>query len=254
MTKNTDKPFERMFAVLDYVASSLRAVSTTEISEELKLPLNTTHRIVANLTAQGFLRRVEDARKIVVGPALIKLMGKTAVSAFRIARRTFILEELVGEIGEQCEIGVVHNNTVIYVDSVRVAEPQALQFDPTVRAPLHCTSTGKVYLSRLPADERGRYVRAMPLNRFTEHTITDADAFLAHLEHARKTGWAKTNEEFVLGLIGCAVPILSPDNVLLACLCVSVPNARVSFEELDKFRDPLERAAKRLADDILSEK
>ena len=59
-----------MFAVWDYVASSLRAVSTTEISEELKLPLNTTRRIVANLAAQGFLRRVEDVRKIVVGPAL----------------------------------------------------------------------------------------------------------------------------------------------------------------------------------------
>ena len=70
MTNNTDKPFEPMFAVLDYVASSLRAVSTTEISEELKLPLNTTHRIVANLAAQGFLRRVEDVRQVVVGPAL----------------------------------------------------------------------------------------------------------------------------------------------------------------------------------------
>ena len=70
MVKNTDKPFEPVFAVLDYGARSFRAVSTTEISEELKLPLNTTHRIVANLAAQGFLRRVEDARKRVVGPVL----------------------------------------------------------------------------------------------------------------------------------------------------------------------------------------
>ena len=70
MVKNTDKPFEPMFAVLDYVGSSLIAVSTAEISEELKLPLNTTRRIVANLAAQGFLRRVEDVRQIVVGPAL----------------------------------------------------------------------------------------------------------------------------------------------------------------------------------------
>ena len=70
MIKNTDKPFKRMFAVLDYVASSLRAVSTTDISEELKLPLNTTHRIVANLAAQGFLRCVEDVRQRVIGPVL----------------------------------------------------------------------------------------------------------------------------------------------------------------------------------------
>ena len=70
MVKNTDKPFEPVFAVLDYVASSLRAVSTTEISEELKLPLNTTHRIVANLVAPGFLRCVEDVRQRVIGPVL----------------------------------------------------------------------------------------------------------------------------------------------------------------------------------------
>ena len=84
MVKNTDKPFEPVFAVLDYVASSLRAVSTTEISEELKLPLNTTHRIVANLAAQGFLRRVEDVRQRVVGPVLDPEMGFARQVADRI--------------------------------------------------------------------------------------------------------------------------------------------------------------------------
>ena len=77
MVKNTDKPFEPVFAVLDYVASSLRAVSTTEISEELKLPLNTTHRIIANLAAQGFLRCVEDVRQRVIGPVLDPETGFT---------------------------------------------------------------------------------------------------------------------------------------------------------------------------------
>ncbi|WP_198237599.1 hypothetical protein [Bartonella apihabitans] len=70
MIKNTDKPFERMFAVLDYVASSLRAVSTTEISEEPERPLDKTNRIVANLVAQEILRCVEDVRQRVIGPVL----------------------------------------------------------------------------------------------------------------------------------------------------------------------------------------
>ncbi len=70
MVKNTDKPFEPVFVVLDYGARSFRAVSTTEISEELKLPLNTTHRIIANLAAQGILRCVEDVRQRVIGPVL----------------------------------------------------------------------------------------------------------------------------------------------------------------------------------------
>ncbi len=76
MVKNTDKPFEPVFAVLDYVASSLRAVSTTEISEEPERPLDKTRRIVANLVAQEILRCVEDVRQRVIGPALDPEMVK----------------------------------------------------------------------------------------------------------------------------------------------------------------------------------
>ncbi|CAM1629912.1 glnQ [Bartonella apihabitans] len=84
MIKNTDKPFERMFAVLDYVASSLRAVSTTEISEEPERPLDKTNRIVANLVAQEILRCVEDVRQRVIGPVLDPEMGFARQVADRI--------------------------------------------------------------------------------------------------------------------------------------------------------------------------
>lgn len=99
MVKNTDKPFEPVFAVLDYGARSLLAVSTTEISEELKLPLNTTHRIVANLAAQGFLRRVEDARKIVVGPVFDPETGFARQVADRIVFMDYaeIIEKNIAE-------------------------------------------------------------------------------------------------------------------------------------------------------------
>ncbi|WP_295947626.1 hypothetical protein [uncultured Bartonella sp.] len=70
MVKNTDKPFEPVFAVLDYGARSFRAVSTTENSEEPERPLDKTRRIVANLVAQEILRCVEDVRQRVIGPVL----------------------------------------------------------------------------------------------------------------------------------------------------------------------------------------
>jgi len=52
-------------------------------------------------------------------------------------------------------------------------------------------------------------------------------------------------------VVGCAVPILSPDRELIACLGVSVPVARVSFAELDRFIAPLQKAAALLSDTIL---
>jgi len=71
------------------------------------------------------------------------------------------------------------------------------------------------------------------------------------LDATRKRGWAKTNEEDVRGVVDCAVPILSPDRELIACLAVSVPMARVSFVELDRFIAPLQKAAALLAETIL---
>ena len=82
-------------------------------------------------------------------------------------------------------------------------------------------------------------------------TIVDCDALMKVLEETRRRGWAKTNEEYVKGVVGCAVPIVSPDRELIACLGVSVPVARVSFAELDRFIAPLQKAAALLSETIL---
>lgn len=244
-------PLDRAFAVLDFVAGQLKAVSAAEIAKNLNLPLPTAHRLIGNLEARGLLQRAAGTKRYVVGNALVVLAGKTIGSAFRSARRHAVLQNVAAEIGEQCEIGIVRDNLVVYVDSVRATAPQGLQFDPGNSAPLYCTSTGKIYMSTLPARAREKLVRSLVMARHTERTIVDPDTLLGILEQTRMAGWARTNEEFVKGVVGCAVPIKAPDGTLLACLGVSTPVARVSFDELERFREPLLRAARLLSDTIL---
>ncbi|WP_299847718.1 IclR family transcriptional regulator [uncultured Paracoccus sp.] len=246
-----DGPLDRAFSILEFVAGQLKAVTVAEIGKNLDLPLPTAHRLVGNLEARGLVQRAPGTKRYVVGNALVLLAGKTIGSAFRTARRHAVLQSVAAEIGEQCEIGIVRNNVVAYVDSVRATTPQALQFDPGSSAPLYCTSTGKIYMSLLPAKAREKLVRSFHMEQHTDRTITDPVELLTVLEQTRTDGWARTNEEFVKGVVGCAVPILAPDGTLIACLGVSVPAARVSFEELERFRDPLARAAKLLSETIL---
>lgn len=246
-----DGPLDRTFSILEFVAGQVKAVTTAEIAQGLELPLPTAHRLVANLEARALLQRAVGTKRYVVGNKLVVLAGKTIGAAFRTARRHAVLQGVAAEIGEQCEIGIVRNNAIAYVDSVRVTAPQSLQFDPGTAAPLHCTSSGKIYMSLLPARARESLVRSLPLERYTDRTITDADVLLAVLAKTRTAGWARTNEEFVKGVVGCAVPILAPDGTLLACLGVSVPAARVGFDELERFREPLQRAARLLSETIL---
>jgi DNA-binding IclR family transcriptional regulator len=246
-----DGPLDRAFAIVGHVAAQTKAVSVAEIAKALSLPLPTAHRLIGNLEARGLLQKALGTKRYVVGNQLVTLSAKVIGAAFRTARRHAVLRAAAGEIGEQCEIGVVRDNVVTYVDSVRVSQPQGLQFNPGEAAPLHCTSTGKIYISRLPETAREKLVRALALTKYTETTIVDCDALMKVLEETRRRGWAKTNEEYVKGVVGCAVPILSPDRELIACLGVSVPVARVSFAELDRFIVPLQRAAALLSETIL---
>lgn len=250
-TGNQEGPLDRAMSILDYVAGQLKAVTAADIAKNLGLPLPTAHRLIGNLEARGLLQRALGTKRYVVGNALVVLAGKTIGSAFRTARRHAVLQNVAAEIGEQCEIGIVRNNVVAYVDSVRVTAPQGLQFDPGSSAPLYCTSTGKIYMSMLPNKAQEQLVRAMQMETHTDTTITDPDALLRVLEQTKVEGWARTNEEYVKGVVGCAVPILSPNGTLLACLGVSVPVARVSYSELERFRNPLINAAKLLSETIL---
>jgi IclR family acetate operon transcriptional repressor len=247
----TDGPLDRAFAIVGHVAEQTKAVSVAEISQALSLPLPTAHRLIGNLEERGLLQKALGTKRYVVGNQLVRLSAKVIGAAFRTARRHAVLRAVAAEIGEQCEIGVVRDNVVTYVDSVRVSQPQGLQFNPGEAAPLHCTSTGKIYMSRLPGRAREKLVRALALTKYTETTIIDPDTLMKVLEETRRRGWAKTNEEYVRGVVGCAVPIISPDSELIACLGVSVPVARVSYVELDHFIVPLQKAAALLSETIL---
>ncbi|MGV1768266.1 IclR family transcriptional regulator [Rhizobium rhizogenes] len=248
---NQDGPLDRAISILNFVSSQLKAVTVADIADAVGLPLPTAHRLVGNLEARGLVQRALGTKRYVVGNSLVLLAGKTIGAAFRTARRHVVLRNVADEIGEQCEIGIVRNDRVEYVDSVKMSEPQGLQFDPGDSAPLYCTSTGKIYMSQLPLKERQKLVSSLTIAQHTEQTITNPEALLKVLEETRKSGWARTNEEFVKGVVGCAVPILAPDRTLIACLGVSVPAARVSFDGLERFRTPLTKAAGLLSETIL---
>ena len=140
-----------MPAILTFVAEQKKALSAAEIAAALNLPLPTAHRLIGNLENRGLIQKALGTKRYVVGSKLVTLAAKTIGAAFRTVRRHAVLSAVADRIGEQCEIGVVRDNFVVYVDSVRSKQQQALQFNPGDAAPLHCTSTGKIYMSRLPA-------------------------------------------------------------------------------------------------------
>lgn len=239
-------PTAKMFAVLEVLAQRGSA-RLTEIAVALKVPKTTLHRIIAQLEQLGYLQREPGGRQLTIAPRLTKLSSDLLGAAMRHAPRHAILERLSARLGESCSLGIRVAHQVIYLDDMTAPSPLAYNFQTGKRTPLYCTSTGKLYLSRMTRAEFDRYLGSEPLVEYTPRTITDTDQLREVVAEVARSGFACSDDEFVLGVVGAAVPVLDKEGRMLAGLAVSIPGVRMSFSDLPKLKPTMASAADELA-------
>lgn len=244
----TDQPLDRALAVLTALAEAARPASITEIAALCGLPVTTVHRLAAQLEKRNLVKRALGSKKLIVGAALVQLGVAAAQAALRSDRVHHILVALAAELGEPCQIGVRIENEVVYVDTARAARSAGLHFDQGKHAPLQCTSIGKLFLAEMADADFEWWLRSAVLAKFTAATIVSRPKLRSVVNEVRRCGWATSNEEFVPGVVGCAVPIrLVADSRLLAGLGLAVPSARTPFAKLKGFVPVLKAAAREIA-------
>jgi DNA-binding IclR family transcriptional regulator len=162
------------------------------------------------------------------------------------AERGAILARLVGEIGETCNFTMLDGAQVVYVDRVEAAWPLRMTLTSGSHVPLHCTASGKLLLALLPKASRERIAAQLPLNRYTDSTITDAKRFAGELARIRANRYATDNEEFHAGLVCVAVPVVGKKRAC-AALAVHAPASRMPLERALSYLPVLRKAAGAMA-------
>jgi DNA-binding IclR family transcriptional regulator len=119
---------------------------------------------------------------------------------------------------------------MVYLDRVEAEWPLRTQLPIGTRVPLHCTASGKLYLSSLSATQQHRLVGALPLERHTPKTITDTKDLLAELERIRDNGIGTDDEEFIEGMTAVAVPLLDNKGRVVGTLACHAPSVRMNIE------------------------
>lgn len=244
---NKDQPLDRAFAVLELVLSAPGRFTAAALAAELGLPLPSAARLVTQLEARGLIRRALGTRHLSPGPRLIGLGLDAAGAAFTSDAAHLLLVGLAARLHEHCQIGVVNEIEVIYVDSVRGARSAHLQFEPGGHVPLHCTSTGKLFMAELGDAELCRFLGRRPLRRYTPSTVTDPTRLIEQVREVRRCGWASTDGEYAAGVVGCAVPIRGSNNNMLASLAVAIPAVRTPFNAVHRFVPTLRDTANAIA-------
>jgi len=239
----------RSFAILEHVASARTPVDVLDIIASLKLPKATAYRLVDWFVTQGYLAREPGRRRLIVGPKLANLAFGALYSSMRHDTPHVVLQRLVHTLNETCNIGTLLNGEVVYLDRVEADHwPLRLHYTIGSRVPLHCSAIGKLFLALAASPRRRRLLQSLDLRRFTDTTITDGARLDSELRQIRKEQVSFDREEYLVGVVCMAVPVIGKNGEMLAALAVQAPEARMNVQTARRHLPALRNAASELAE------
>jgi DNA-binding IclR family transcriptional regulator len=232
----TVQVIERMFALIDVLASREEAMSLKEISEKTGLHPSTTHRILNDLATGRFVDRPEPGTYR-LGMRLLELgnlvKGRLSVRDAALAP----MRELHRLIQQPVNLSLRQGDEIVYIERA-FSERSGMQVVRAIggRAPLHLTSVGKQFLAADDPQRVRAYAARTGLSGHTRNSLTQLPLLERELARARQSGVARDNEELELGVRCMAAGIYDDQSRLVAGLSISSPADRLDEAWLPKLQ------------------
>jgi len=238
---------EKSIAVLDAVVAAARPATLAELAEAVGQPKPTVHRILRQLAALGLVIRAAGKDRYLVGPGMMRLSAASLASLSTAPPVRAVLGELVEETEETCNVGVLDQDEVLYIERVEGTSPLRLRLRVGSRVAVHCTAIGKLLTAELHKNVRTRMLIARLLRRFTANTLIDPAALEAEFARIRAAGYSYNNEEYERGLAGVAVAIRDAAGKAIGALAINAPSPRLDAETARSYLPSMHDKAARIA-------
>ncbi|WP_415805727.1 IclR family transcriptional regulator [Bordetella muralis] len=221
---------ERAMRLLDALAAHSDPVTLKELSATTGLHASTAHRILNDLVVGRYVERVDNGL-YQLGMRLLELgslvKGRLNVREAAISQ----MRSLHKLTGQTINLSVQQGDEIVYIDRAW-SERSGMQVVRAIggRAPLHLTSTGKLFLSTIDNRQVRAYALRTGLAGHTRNSLTDIDRLERELALVRRHGYARDNEELELGVRCIAAGIFDDTGKLVAGLSISAPAERLQDE------------------------
>lgn len=238
--------------VLELFASGAPQLSQKEISQALRLPMPTVHRLVAVLTQRGWLDREPGSRRLRLGVEMVRLVPPL-LAGMRLPElaRPHLLR-LAAEVQETANVAILEGGEVVYLLSETASRVLTSRVSVGWRLPAHCTALGKCLLAQLPEDVARTTLGREPYARRTERTLTTWRDLAAVLMGVREDGVAISEEEYETGLVSIAVPLNWIDGPGTAAVNVSLPVGRLTGDSRRRLTARLRETARAIDREVMA--
>ena len=235
-TQPTIQVLERMFSLLDVLASYQDPVSLKTISAQTGLHPSTAHRILNDLAIGGFVDRPQVG-SYRLGMRLLELGNLVKVRLDVRDAAIGPMRELHKLTHQPVNLSMRQGDEIVYIER-SYSERSGMQVVRTVggRAPLHLTSVGKLFLAQDDPLRVRAYATRTGLAGHTRNSITELAALERELAKVRRDGIARDDEELEVGVRCMAVGIHDDQDKLVAGLSISAPADRLEEAWVDRLK------------------
>lgn len=220
-------------------------MKAADLARALEIPVTTTLRIMTTLHLEGFTRKREGRYEL--GPVLIQL-GNAALAGTEIRELALpLLRRLTAEVDETSHLAIPCDDRALIVAVEDSPHPLGASSRPGFLAELHCSSTGKIFLSYLHRARLADMVVATQPGRRTPHTLTSLSQLKREIELTLKRGYSLDNEEFNLGVRCLAAPVFDADGVVVAAVGITASTVRFTKERIPELAEKVVGTAAELS-------
>jgi DNA-binding IclR family transcriptional regulator len=232
---------DRALAVLEILARDGHA-GVSEIADEMGIHKSTVSRLLGSLVSREMVHQNSERGKYQLGFGILRLASSIPGRLSLVREARPVLESLAEEYKETVNLAVLRSNYAVNVDQAMGPSTLATYDWVGSLTPLHATSSGKVLLAALSAEDRDRILKETGLAARTPRTIIKRDKLENQLLDVSRSGYAVVREEFEIGLNSMAVPVYNHVGSVIGSVSISGPAFRFDPEKTPGLVESLKRA------------
>lgn len=221
-SRGTGVALDRVLDILETVLQSNSDATLAEIASRTCLPKPTAHRILGGLANRGYVSSWRHGH-YGPGPQAFVLAGlANAVRDYALIAGP-ALAELRLHTHDTIHLALLVGKGAVYIEKLEGDRPYHSASKVGLHLPLHCTAIGKAILAELPDPVCEEILRALPLPRRTQRTLTDLSSLREELEVTRARRFAIDDEENEDGIRCVGSAFLDHYGAVVGAVSVSAP-------------------------------
>jgi DNA-binding IclR family transcriptional regulator len=226
------KTVDKALDLLEQFNGDRDELGVTELSQRLNLHKNNIFRLLATLETKGYIEQSKTRENYRLGLKSLELRQAFIKQLGFVRSAKPFLKEIVEKCNETAYLGIIRQNSAIYVDIEEPSQIVKVVNRVGFKLPIHCTAIGKAQIAYASEEELEKLGILDNMERFTPNTIVDKAKFMKHLKEVAKQGYALDNEEYDSGVRCIGVPLRDYTGRVVGGISVSGPSFRMTDELL----------------------